>query len=663
MTFILISNMISNAVNGYGYNMYSIFTHLGLGLYYNLLHLHFHFHFIFFHFFSFRTARCWLARAVDNSADGDRDRDGDKDLDGDQNRDDDSPCSGSGQNDTKSFSLKLLVSVIDPYEQSEEDLDPTPIRDAPLTSISTSSSKGGYSNNDDDVDDGEVYIQSQTARTVVQTDGIKKIDSGSLTSTVHGETDDSNLVVPLTVREQEAIVKRFKATLREISHNYGAEKKLDLNLRNQSAREGFIREGEGVLTTLMISLQSMDALAQCLLLVDCFEILGDVDKTDSANRCDVIPSPPLSVEFHRRSYQLMRSMIAKSERVGEHLIASVDLELVTRMRLLGGYQSLLELHKNNVRSYNSTEAEAAQAIFVQESMACLYRQSSSKAEAACWLQRLTVNKAEENKQKITETISASVNFSGYILPFSVYRSLHGPIELKKGITSISDFEDNHTASSEISFSLNSGLLYLLSVLTPRKSLTIDGIDTESLKSFKNMISNSYVSTTQHLSISPLMAASVVHFLITPLLGGLDGADIFGLQSYCLSLESSSLSTPQALRTLLPCVVTNLERCTKEEVAACILLKDISSSPLQRSSLDKYFIQSCPLLSSPALSCPLLSCLILFSSILSSSSVAFNPIISYSILSCPLLLVLFNPIISYFILFCPTLSYSILFHTK
>ena len=503
---------------------------------------------------------------MDSSLDGEGDGDGT----------DESP-NGSAGPDSESFSMKLSISVIDPYEQQEGDLDPTPVKDANLVPVPT------YITAQVKADGGKDEIGFQS-------DAHENHIVGSGTTSPYRESGIRKDVVSITPKEEESIVKRFKVILREVSSQVetgnttgypgnttgypGNTTGYPSLISNATASEARMQEAEKVLTALLTSLTSIEALAQCILLVNCLECTGKVENLNYT-QCDVALSVAFSVEFHRSSYQLMRSIISRSKRTREPSVVSADSELKIRLHLLGAYQSLSHLNKGSVRAETNVEMKNVEALLMQESIALMCKQSSSKAEAMCWLQRSLIAKKTGIGSEVAETNQPS---SGYVLPFSVYRALHGTI-VEKNATPRPDSADDYIMTSEVC--LASGLTYLFGVLTDPLSMKVMLINVDYLQVFQNLLMDPSSPRIQSLSISASIAAYVTQFLVSPLLGASGSADIFGLQSFCLALEISSLSTPQAFRSLLPCAVMHLQKCSKEEIVANILLKDISSSPLQR----------------------------------------------------------------------------------
>ena len=489
---------------------------------------------------------------MDSSLDGEGDGDGT----------DESP-NGSAGPDSESFSMKLSISVIDPYEQQEGDLDPTPVKDANLVPVPI------YITAHVKADGGKDQIGFQS---VAHENHIV----GSGTTSPYREPGIRKDVASLTPKEEETIVKRFKVILREVSSQVetGNITGYPSLISNATASEARMQEAEKVLTALLTSLTSIEALAQCILLVNCLECTGKVENLNYT-QCDVALSVAFSVEFHRSSYQLMRSIISRSKRIWEPSVVSADSELKIRLHLLGAYQSLSHLNKGSVRAESNVEMKNVEALLMRESIALMCKQSSSKAEAMCWLQRSLIAKKTGIGSEVAETNQPS---SGYVLPFSVYRALHGTI-VEKNATSRPDSADDYIITSQVC--LASGLTYLFGVLTDPLSMKVMLINVDYLQAFQSILMNPSSPKIQSLSISASIAAYVTQFLVSPLLGASGSADIFGLQSFCLALETSSLSTPQAFRSLLPCAVMHLQKCSKEEIVANILLKDISSSPLQR----------------------------------------------------------------------------------
>ena len=460
--------------------------------------------------------------------------------------------------------MKLLISVIDPYEQQEGDLDPIPTKEAnlfphPIFTAAHRKADGGK-------DRIAVLLGAHDSNIV-----------GSVTTSSYRELGALNGMASITPKEEEAAIKRFKVILREISSQFETGKSTGSVpfITHTPASDKSMQETERTLTALLTSLTSIDALAQCILLVNCFESTGKLDNLEYT-RFDVALSVAFSVEFHRSLYQLMRSAISRSKRIWESSIAFVDSEIQIRLNLLSAYQSLLELNKGSSRSESNVEMNTVEALLVRESIALMCKQSSTKAEALCWLQHSLFGK----KMGIqTEIAGKNQPSFGYVLPFSVYRALHGtPVENGTTFRPESADDDNVMAAG---VSLASGLSYLLRVLTDPSSGNVIVNDMDCLRVLKNITVKPSSQSIQSISISASIAAYVTQFLVTPLLGASGSADIFGLQSFCLSLETSSLSVPQAFRSLLPCAVIHLEGCSKEEIVGSILLKDISSSPLQR----------------------------------------------------------------------------------
>lgn len=489
---------------------------------------------------------------MDSSLDGEGDGDGT----------DESP-NGSAGPDSESFSMKLSISVIDPYEQQEGDLDPTPVKDANLVPVPI------YITAHVKADGGEDQIGFQSV-------SHENHIVGSGTSSPYREPGIRKDVASITPKEEETIVKRFKVILREVSSQVetGNTTGYPSLISNATASEARMQEAEKVLTALLTSLTSVEALAQCILLVNCLECTGKVENLNYT-QCDVALSVAFSVEFHRSSYQLMRSIISRSKRIWEPSVVSADSELKIRLHLLGAYQSLSHLNKGSVRAESNVEMKNVEALLMRESIALMCKQSSSKAEAMCWLQRSLIAKKTGIGSEVAETNQPS---SGYVLPFSVYRALHGTI-VEKNATPRPDSADDYIMTSQVC--LASGLTYLFGVLTDPLSMKVMLINVDYLQAFQNLLMDPSSPKIQFLSISASIAAYVTQFLVSPLLGASGSADIFGLQSFCLALETSSLSTPQAFRSLLPCAVMHLQKYPKEEIVANILLKDISSSPLQR----------------------------------------------------------------------------------
>ena len=460
--------------------------------------------------------------------------------------------------------MKLLISVIDPYEQQEGDLDPIPTRETnvyphPIFTTAHRKADGGK-------DRGEVLLGVHDSHIV-----------GSVTNSPYRELGLQNGMASLTPKEEEAAIKRFKVTLREISSQLETGKSTGFvpSITHTPVSENLMQEMERTLTAVLTSLTSMDALAQCILLVNCFESTGKLNNLE-CSRFDVALSVAFSVEFHRSLYQLMRSAISRSKRIWESSIAFADSEIQIRLNLLSAYQSLLELNKGSARSESNGEMNTVEALLVRESIALMCKQSSSKAEALCWLQRSLLGK----KMCIqTEIAGKNLPSSGYVLPFSVYRALHRTT-VENGTTFRPESADDDIVMAA-GVSLASGLSYLLGVLTDPSSGKVIVNDMDCLLALQNITVKPSSQSIQSLSISASIAAYVTQFLVTPLLGASGSADIFGLQSFCLSLETSSLSVPQAFRSLLPCAVMYLQGCSMEEIVGSILLRDISSSPLQR----------------------------------------------------------------------------------
>ena len=483
----------------------------------------------------------------------------------------------SSLHSTELFSMKLAVNVMDPYERLESDLDPAFVH-APTPTISSTISG--------EITGGDSVYGGARFRGV-----------GSVMMDV-GEGDHDREAVPkgqsssillLTVREQEALVRKFNGALKDIcqahiavadSHNSS-----DPDLDGECNKVRCAKINEAYLLSIATPLQSIDTLAQCLILVDSIELTGNTEKREDTKKQydEVVNFMVFSVDFHRSMYQLMRSLIDNGKCDGADAEAPsvlvLDYEMTIRLRLLDAYNTLLKLNSKSPSKPESAR-DTVEATLLVEATGALCRQNSTRAEAMCWLQRSTARQSIHSIRKRSNT-STTTTSTADSMSFALFRYLHAVAisDGNKSANSVTLLSREEKMRTEIDVSLSYGLKWLVCLLSGTRDPLFK--DTHSLTAYKKGISSSSFRFVNSLTIPESVCRTAIQFLVAPLLGVLGEGDVFIVQDFSVALQACNVDSPRALCTLLPCVVLHFESTLEHAVASSILLRDVSSSPIQR----------------------------------------------------------------------------------
>jgi hypothetical protein len=493
-----------------------------------------------------RTARCWLARGVDGSDGGS--------AESSNLRDDADFKLPRRDSESSAVLMKITVTVMDPYSQDPDDLDPGPIPSQPLPQLNA-----GASSADLLLGDSDPGSQQGSVPPSLSLGAQRGRDSDSEV--------DSPPPVP-TARQVDGILRGFKAALSDFAVTYSSAKRpstsvqLPVRLEDAAAQR---KKSEDALLAVISSLLSVDALLECVVCVDSAELTGDVAlnaKKNTSGKCkgEVRSAPLFSTTFHSSLHRLIKAMALKSQMVnadtGAPSLHALEQDMLCRDRLLEAYSSFSSKYRDRDLYETATAGAALQGS--EDGLLELSRGNSSRAEAAYAL-------CNAQKRCDRAVDMAKLAEQPRTISFSLYRCLH----------SLSEWRARETAESPSMLPLLGRVITLGSTLETSKDRVIE-IEIDDIS---QLISGSgggkRTSAAQALRVPASVCSAVACFLVSPLFAG----DVFGLLCYSSALGLSGFTPSSCLQHILPCAVLRLETCWEE--ASTILLMDVSSSPLQR----------------------------------------------------------------------------------
>jgi hypothetical protein len=465
-----------------------------------------------------------------------------------------------GSPESSAVPMKITVTVVDPYSQQPDDLDPNPIPSQPPSQLHAGDSSADLLLDDTDYD----------------------YDPGSPQGSVPlslslGADSELNTPPPApTARQVEATLRSFKAALSDFAATYSSvirpstSEQLPVRSENSAAQR---KKSEDALLAVMSSLPTLDTLLECVVWVDTVELTGDVElnvSKGSSGKCktEVRAASLFSTAFHSSLHQLIKISASKSKLVnadtGAPSLHTVGQEMLLRDRLLEAYSSFS--FKDRDRDLLVAAAATGTAVGVpqgtEDGLLELSKGISSRAEAA-----YAVCNAQKRCDRADNT--AKLAEDSRFISFSLYRCLHSLSECRVREREAADTENSSMLPS-LRRVIASGSTHEAS-----KDCTI-GIEIDDISQLSSGGGGGKQNiAAQFLRVPSSVCGTVARFLVSPLFVG----DVFGLLCYSSALGLLGLTPSSCLQNILPCAVLRLESCLDE--ASSILLMDVSSSPLQR----------------------------------------------------------------------------------
>jgi hypothetical protein len=467
-----------------------------------------------------------------------------------------------GSTESSAVHMKITVTVMDPYSQQPDDLDPNPIPSQPPSQLHAGDSSADLLLDDTDHDHDPGSPQGFVPLSLPLSLGA-----------------DSELDTPYpapTARQVEATLRSFKAALSDFAATYSSvtrpstSEQLTVRSENSAAKR---KKSEDALLAVMSGLPTFDTLLVCVVWVDTVELTGDVElnvSKGSSGKCktEVRAAPLFSTAFHSSLHQLIKTLASKSILVnadrGAPSFHSVGQEMLLRDRLLEAYSSFSVQDRD--RDLLGAAAATGTAVGVpqgtEDGLLELSKANSSRAEAA-----YAICNAQKRCDRADNT--AMLAEDSRIISFSLYRSLHSLSECR-----VREREAADTESSCILPSLRR-VIASGSTHEATKDCTVE-IDIDDISQLSSGGGGGKKNiAAQSLRVPSSICSAVAQFLVSPLFVG----DVFGLLCYSSALGLLGLTPSSCLQNILPCAVLRLESCLDE--ASTILLMDVSSSPLQR----------------------------------------------------------------------------------
>lgn len=468
--------------------------------------------------------------------------------------------------------MKIIVSVVDPYSQQPDDLDPSPAPSQQLSQLNAEVKSA------DPLTD---LSASQPEPFSPPLPSSPPPPSGSQ----KGNSPESLPPLPLpapTARQIEGILRSFKASVNEFAASFSSIKGPTLSdqppvkCESNSVQRN---KSEDALLAMMSSLPSFDALLECIAFVDNAELIGNATlnvKKSSSGKCivEARSAPLFSSDFHGSLHRHVKALGVKAKLLdavtGTTSLHSLEREVLCRDRLLEAYLSFTSKDKDR----DIQEPVSGALLGIDDGLIELSKGNTSRAEAAyslCNAQK-RCNRAD-NMTKLA--------YEPRVISFSLYRSLHSILERRK--TEIrGDGDSSFLTSSSVNerereLSILSSLRQIISVgssLEANMDCAVE-IEINGLAQLSSAAAGTSVAPVQYLVLSASVCNAVARFLVSPLFEG----DVFGLLCYSSALGLSGFTPSSSLQHILPCTVLRLEsRCDE---ASAVLLMDVSSSPLQR----------------------------------------------------------------------------------
>lgn len=458
--------------------------------------------------------------------------------------------------------MKIIVTVMDPYSQQPDDLDPSPIP-IPISSQPLSQLNAGASTTDlllDDVDHDSQQRSAPPSHPHPLSPGTERGKGSDL-------KDDTPPQIH-TAKQIDAILRGLKAALSDFAATYFTvtrpleSEQLPLRLENSAVQR---KISEDTLLAMMSGLPSIDSILECAVWVDNVELFGDVTLNASKSasgehRAEVRAAPLFSISFHRTLHRLIKVVASRSPSVSLH---ALEQEMKSRDRLLEAYSSFSfedrDRDRDRVLHETVTVSARATSQVSEDKLVDLSKENSPRAEAAyslCAAQRRCDR--PDNMGQLSE--------KHRIISFSLYRCLHF----------LSDGQLKEAAENPYMPPSLRRVIAAGSCLRANKDRIVDiEINDISLLSSGGGVDNTCNTAAQSLWVPGPVCSAAACFLVGPLFVG----DVFGLLCYSSALGLSGLTPSSSLQYILPCAVVRLESCWEE--ASSILLMDVSSSPLQR----------------------------------------------------------------------------------
>jgi hypothetical protein len=474
-----------------------------------------------------------------------------------------------GSPESSAVSMQITVTVVDPYSQQPDDLDPNPISSQPPSQLHA----GGASSADLFLDESD--------RDPGSTEGSVPLSLPLYMPLSVGADSELDIPPPLpTARQVEATLRGFKAALSDFVATYSSvprpstSDQLSVTSENSAAQR---KKSEDALLAVMSGLPTLGAILECAVWLDTAELTGDVElnvsrSSSGKSRTEVRAAPLFSTAFHSSLHRLIKTISSKSKLLnadaGAPSLHSLEQEMLLRDRLLEAYSSFSFNDRDRDRDRDLLGAATATGTAVgvlqgtEDGLVELSKGNSSRAEAA-----YALCNAQKRCDRADNTAKPAED--SRIISFSLYRYLHSLSDYR-----VREREATDTESSSVLPSLRR-VITSRATLQANKDCAVE-IEIDDISQLSSAGGGGkHCIVTQSLRVPSIACIAVAHFLVSPLFAG----DVFGLLCYSSALGLLGLTPSSCLQNILPCAVLRLESCWEE--ASTILQMDVSSSPFQR----------------------------------------------------------------------------------